>query len=225
MSSKTNLKSNTPKVLALGRLCLPKSQDTPSADKSIISVSVKVDDIKRLAKQAVMPTWDATRSLLLSNTHESITRTNTEVIAPLFKASPTDIKLCILHWCWHGVYLQLSLVQTGDLENNYNAWPGYNCALQIQHTVGNTYWILRAGVLHIVFAVLTLLAKQLMVVDLIHVQIKKAYIHLGSSTWNLWWQSIQARNRIPHHNQLSNHDGVIWFKCKRDWIHTDAMYS
>ena len=38
-----------------------------------------------------MPTWAATRPLLLSNTHESITRTNTEVIAPLFKPSPTNI--------------------------------------------------------------------------------------------------------------------------------------
>ena len=38
-----------------------------------------------------MPTWAATRSLFLSNTHESITGTNTEVIAPLFKTSPTDI--------------------------------------------------------------------------------------------------------------------------------------
>ena len=26
---------------------------------------------------------------------------------------------------------------------------------------------------------------------------------------NLWWQSIQARNRIPHHNQPSNHDDVF----------------
>ena len=39
----------------------------------------------------VMPTWAATRPLLLSNTHESITRTNTEVIAPLFKPSATNI--------------------------------------------------------------------------------------------------------------------------------------
>ena len=37
-----------------------------------------------------MPTWAATRSLLLSNTHESITRTNTEVNASLFKTSRTD---------------------------------------------------------------------------------------------------------------------------------------
>ena len=67
------------------------NEDTHSPDKSILSVSVKADDKKRLVKQDVMPTWAATRSLLLSNTHESTKRTNTEVIAPLFKTSPTDI--------------------------------------------------------------------------------------------------------------------------------------
>ena len=38
-----------------------------------------------------MPTWAATKSLLLSqsDSHNRI-RTNTEVIAPLFKTSPTD---------------------------------------------------------------------------------------------------------------------------------------
>ena len=35
----------------------------------------------------------------------------------------------------------------------------YNRALQIQQTVGNTNWIFRAGVLHIVFAALHALGK------------------------------------------------------------------
>ena len=35
----------------------------------------------------------------------------------------------------------------------------YTCALQIQQTAGNTNWILRAGVLHIVFAALHALGK------------------------------------------------------------------
>ena len=35
----------------------------------------------------------------------------------------------------------------------------YNCALQIQQTDGNTNWILRAGVLHIMFAALHALGK------------------------------------------------------------------
>ena len=50
-----------------------KSQDKQPADQSIISVSVKADNNKRLGKQDVMPTCAATRSLLLSNTHERIT--------------------------------------------------------------------------------------------------------------------------------------------------------
>ena len=50
-----------------------QSEDTQSADKSIISVSVKADDSKQLAEQDIMPTLSATRSRLLSNTHESIT--------------------------------------------------------------------------------------------------------------------------------------------------------
>ena len=35
----------------------------------------------------------------------------------------------------------------------------YNCELQIQQTVGNTNWILRAGVMHIEFAALHALGK------------------------------------------------------------------
>ena len=35
----------------------------------------------------------------------------------------------------------------------------YNCALQIQQTVGNTNWILRIGVLYIVFAALRALGN------------------------------------------------------------------
>ena len=59
--------------LGTAEIVTSQSQDTQSADKSIISVSVKADDSKRLAKQDVMLTWAATRFLLLSNTHESIT--------------------------------------------------------------------------------------------------------------------------------------------------------
>ena len=77
--------------LGTAKIASSQSQDTQSADKSIISVSVKADDSKRLANQDFMPTWAATGSLLLSITHESITRTNIEVIAPLLNTSPTDI--------------------------------------------------------------------------------------------------------------------------------------
>ena len=138
----------------------PDNQGAQSLDKSIISVSVKTDERKRLAKKDVMPTWAATRSLLLSNTQESITRTNTEVIAPLFKTSPTDITtLYTVLMLTQGVSAvvvgpERKTIITLDLDL-------YSRALQIQQTVGNTNWVLRAGVLHIVFAALHALGKTL----------------------------------------------------------------
>ena len=98
-----------------------------------------------------MPTWAATRSLLLSNTHESITRTNTEVIAPLFKPSPTNITtlytVLMLRQVVSTVVVgpERKTILTLDLDL-------YSNALHIQQTVGKTNWVLQAGVLHIVFA-------------------------------------------------------------------------
>ena len=138
----------------------PHNQGAQSLDKPIISVSVKTDERKRLAKKDVMPTWAATRSLLLSKTQESITRTNTEVIAPLFKTSPTDITtLYTVLMLTQGVSAvvvgpERKTIITLDLDL-------YSRALQIQQTVGNTNWVLRAGVLHIVFAALHALGKTL----------------------------------------------------------------
>ena len=51
--------------LGTGEIVSSQSQDTQSADKSIISDSVKADDSKRSAKQNGMPICAATRSLLL----------------------------------------------------------------------------------------------------------------------------------------------------------------
>ena len=78
------------------------------------------------------------------------------------------------------------------------------CALQIQQTVGNTNWIDRAGVLHIVIAALHALGK-----TNDGSGFDTCAIHLCSSPWNLWLQCIQARNRMPHHNQPSNHNDAI----------------
>ena len=44
----------------------------------------------KLAKEKMMPTWAGTKSLLLSHSSQSHGRTNTEVLALLFKTSPTD---------------------------------------------------------------------------------------------------------------------------------------
>lgn len=112
----------------------------------------------KLPKEEVMPTWAATKSLLLSQSSHRHGRTNTEVIAPLFKTSPTD---------YATLYTVLKLTQgisscvvgpdrrtiiTLDLDL-------YSRALKIQQSVGNTNWILRSGGLHIVFAALHALGK------------------------------------------------------------------
>ena len=87
-----------------------------------------------------------------------VKRTISEAIAPLFRTSPTD---------YATLYTVLSLKQeisatiigpnrrtliTLDLDL-------YNRAIQIQESVGNKNWILRAGVLHIAFASLHALGK------------------------------------------------------------------
>ena len=144
--------------LGTGEIVSSQSQDTQSADKSIISVSVKADDRKRLAKQNVMPTLAATRSMLLSNTHESITRTHTEIIAPLFKTSSTNITtLYTVLILTQGV----SAVVVGPDRKTIITLglDPYHHALQIQQTVGNANWILRAGALPIVFDALHALGK------------------------------------------------------------------
>ena len=185
-----------------------ESPDNQGAlDKSIISVSVKTDERKRLAKKDIMPIWAATRSLLLSNTHESITRTNTEVIATLFKTSPTDITtLYTVLLLTQGVSAvvvcpERKTILTLDLDL-------CSRALQIQQTVGNTNWVLPVGVLHIVFAALHALGKTLDGSG-IDTCCQKWYFYISSATGNFWGQSIQTRNRIPHHNMLCNPNAAL----------------
>lgn len=127
---------------------------------SVLSVRGQMRKPEKLAKEDVMPTWAATKSLLISQSSDSHdhVRTNTEVIAPLFKTSPTD---------YGTLYTALQLTQgisaivvgpqrrtliTLDLDL-------YARALKIQQSTGNTNWILRAGVLHIAFAALHALGK------------------------------------------------------------------
>lgn len=136
-----------------------KDQVHPNPADSILSVKENIRKVKKITKEEVMPTWSATKLLLLSHSsQQSQSRTNTEVIAPLFKTSPTDYRT---------LYTVLMLTQgisalvvgperrtliTLDLDL-------YNRALRIQQSVGNTNWILRAGVLHLAFAALHALGK------------------------------------------------------------------
>lgn len=125
---------------------------------SVVIIKKQVKKSDKLAKNDVLPTWAATRSLLLSQSSPASTPTNTAVVAPLFKTSPTD---------YGTLYTVLRLSQgisatvvgphrktliTLDLDL-------YSRALKIQQSVGNANWILRAGALHIAFAALHALGK------------------------------------------------------------------
>lgn len=107
-----------------------------------------------------MPTQTATKPLLLSQSSDSPTRTNAEVISPLFKTSPTDYgTLYTVLRLAQGISAtvidpQIKTLITLDLDL-------YSRALKIQQLVGDTNWILRAGALHIAFAALHAFGKTL----------------------------------------------------------------
>ena len=65
-------------------------ENARNPDNSILSVQTRIPNGGKLAKEEVMSTWAATKSLLLSQSSQSHGRTNTEVIAPLFRTSPTN---------------------------------------------------------------------------------------------------------------------------------------
>ena len=113
-----------------------------------------------LTKQSVMPTWSATKSLLLLHQGGKLPpKINSEVVTPLFRTPPTDLAT---------LYTALKLTQnisaivvgperrtliTLDLDL-------FNRALQIQVSTKNKNWILKPGGLHLCFAALHALGKQ-----------------------------------------------------------------
>lgn len=125
---------------------------------AILSVVEQTQQSPQIPKRDSMPTWASTKSLLLSQSSSEHGTTNSEVIAPLFRASPTD---------YGTLYTVLSLTQgisttvvgphrktiiTLDLDL-------YQRALKIQESVGNSNWVLLPGTLHIIFAALHGLGK------------------------------------------------------------------
>ena len=135
-----------------------KDREEREETDSVVIIKKQMKKSDKLAKNDLLPTWAATRSLLLSQSSHTTTPTNTAVIAPLFKTSPTD---------YGTLYTVLRLSQgisatvvgphrktliTLDLDLYFRA-------LKIQQSVGNTSWILRAGALHIAFAALHALGK------------------------------------------------------------------
>ena len=109
-------------------------------------------------KTLVMPTWSETNSLIMQMEDVELSKTNSEVVAPLFRQAPTDFAT---------LYTLLELKQnisavvmgpdrktviTLDLDL-------YERAIKIQSTQENTNWVLRVGELHICFTALHELGK------------------------------------------------------------------
>ena len=145
-------------------------EDTPTGQNkfygTVIVIKQREEDGESVKQPLVIPqklqdtspSWAGTKSLLLSQSPRNHRQTNSEVVAPLFKTSPTDPAT---------LYTVLMLTQgisafvVGPKRKTLITldFDLYNHALHIQQSVGNTNWILRAGVLHIAFAALRALGK------------------------------------------------------------------
>ena len=114
-----------------------------------------------MPKNDGMPTWAATNSLLMSQSpaiKQPHTCTNTAVVAPLFKSSPTDYgTLYTILQLTQGISAKVVGPQRRTIITL--VLDIYSRALKIQQSVGNKNWILRAGALHIAFAALHALGK------------------------------------------------------------------
>ena len=109
-------------------------------------------------KEVVMPTWAATNSLLYSGKKTQIKKTNSKVIVPLFKQSPTDYATLYTILM---LTQDISAVVVGPerrivitLDHDL-----YERAIKIQQSTGNSNWVVRDGELHICMAALHALAK------------------------------------------------------------------
>ena len=145
-----------------------------------------------LAKKEVMPKWASTKSLLLN--HQTATNLprnmNSEVLAPLFKTPPTDFATL---YTVLRLTQNISAVVVGPerrtiIELDLDL---YQRAVQIQPSVKNKNWILKAGVLHICFAALHAMGKTG----------RQWHGHSGSRyrclfcsclAWHLWGKSLQT---------------------------------
>ena len=125
-------------------------------EETILNVAPKKIRKEKQQKSEVMPTWGATNSLL--QPIQNVDSTNSEVVALLFKTSPTD---------YATLYTVLSLTQEisaiamGPEQSTIVTLDLvlYERTIKIQESVSCSRWVLRAGELHICFAVLHALGK------------------------------------------------------------------
>ena len=106
---------------------------------NIVQVKEHICKGDKLSKEEVMPSWTGTKSLMLSQSPQNHRHTNSEVVAPLFKTSPTDYAtLDTVLMLTQGISAfvvgpERKTLITLDLDL-------YNHALHIQQSVGNTNW-------------------------------------------------------------------------------------
>lgn len=126
----------------------------------ILEVTERKEKKTRLRKCDVMPTWAATQHLLIKNQdgYQPPTKTNVEVVAPLLRTSPTDYGTLYTVLC---LAQDISAVVIGPERRTLITLDLdlYQRAIQLKESVKNKNWVLRAGLLHIVFAVLHGLGK------------------------------------------------------------------
>ena len=132
------------------------------SDKPILEVTEREKTNVRLDKNNVMPTWAATQHLLMKNAdnYQAQTKTNIEVVAPLFRTSTTDYKTLCTVLC---LAQDISAVVMGPNRRTLITLDLdlYQRALKLRESAKNKNWILRAGLLHVIFAVLHALGKTL----------------------------------------------------------------
>ena len=136
------------------------SSEAEITDPVTSILSVKIRKNNKVNKKDVMPTWAATKSLLL--TYQEATSNpmmmNSEVLAPLFKTPPTDF--ATLYTALRLTQNILALVVGPERRTVIELDLDLYCrAVHIQQSVKNKNWIIKAGTLHICFAALHALGK------------------------------------------------------------------
>ena len=117
------------------------------------------NDQSKVLKSDIMPTWEATNSLLIQSSRQggSPKKTNSGIVAPLLRRPPTDYAalhtvLGLAQGISSVVDPHCKTVITLDLDL-------YERAIKLQSSTGNANWVLRAGELHVCFASLHAIAK------------------------------------------------------------------
>lgn len=127
---------------------------------SVVDKAEKDKTQKKLKNEDLMPTWAATKSLLLQNSNNETIRVlhNTGVVPPLSRKSPTDYGTLYTILC---LAQDMNVIVVGKDRKTVIVLDLdlYNRAIKLRESEKNTNWILMMGTIHICFAALHALAK------------------------------------------------------------------